>query len=173
MPIASAFKRMPSVETKYFGTLPYTEESVFDFPQGLPAFEEEKAFVLIKTPEKAPLVFLQSLARSSLCFLAFPILVVDKDYRLEIAPEDLEDLGLDAARQPAPGTEVLALALIALHDEFLATANLMAPIVLNLKNRHGLQAIRRDARYSHEHPVAARTVQERAAEQTCPPESLC
>ena len=36
---------MPSVQTKYFGTLSFAEESVFHFPQGLPAFEEEKRFV--------------------------------------------------------------------------------------------------------------------------------
>ena len=48
----------------------------------------------------------------------------------------------------------MVLALVSLHDELLATANLMAPVVLNVKTRRGLQAIRRDSRYSHEHPVA-------------------
>ncbi len=148
---------MPSVETKYFGTLACVENSVFDFPHGLPAFEEERTFVVIELPERAPLVFLQSMARASLCFVAFPILVVDKNYRLAIAPEDLEDLGLDARRQPVLGAEVMALALLSLHGEFLTTANLMAPIVLDLKTRRGLQAIRRDARYSHEHPVGSQT----------------
>jgi flagellar assembly factor FliW len=145
---------MPSVQTKYFGSLPYLEESAFDFAQGLPAFEQERGFVLIEAPEQAPLVFLQSMLRPSLCFLAFPILVVDKEYQLAIAPEDLEELGLDPRRQPALGAEAMVLALITVHDEFPATANLMAPIVLNVKTRRGLQAIRRDARYSHEHPVA-------------------
>ncbi len=177
MPIASGVRSMPSVETKYFGTLPYAQESVFDFPQGLPAFEEEKTFVLIEAPqgEKAqgdepaatPLVFLQSLTRAGLCFLAFPILAVDKDYQLAVAPEDLEDLDLDAGLQPALGSEVLVLALISLHDELLATANLMAPIVLNLKTRRGLQAIRRDSRYSHEHPVSGRPAGKSASEQIC------
>ena len=66
---------MPAVETKYFGIVSYAEESAVLFPQGLPAFEEERGFVLIDAPEGAPLVFLQSLARAGLCFLAFPILV--------------------------------------------------------------------------------------------------
>jgi flagellar assembly factor FliW len=168
---------MPLVETKYFGTLPYAQESVFDFPQGLPAFEEEKTFVLIEAPqgqkaqgdepEGAPLVFLQSLTRAGLCFLAFPILAVQEDYQLAIAAEELEDLELDAGRQPVLGSEVLVLALISLHDELLATANLMAPIVLNLKTRRGLQAIRRDSRYSHEHPVSGRDASESASEQIC------
>jgi len=144
---------MPSVQTKYFGTLPYLEESAFDFPQGLPAFEEERCFVLIEAREQAPLVFLQSMLRPNLCFVAFPILVVDKQYQLAIAPEDLEELGLDPRRQPTLGSEAMVLALVTLHDEFPATANLMAPIVVNLKTRQALQAIRQDSVYSHQHPV--------------------
>src|SRR5581483_4391196 len=145
---------MPAVETKYFGSLSYAEDSVFHFPHGVPGFEQEKAFVLIESPEKAPLVFLQSMTRASLCFVAFPILVVDQSYQLAIAPEDLDELGLDTGRQPALGAEVMVLALISLHDQIPPSANLMAPVVLNLQSRRGLQAIRRDTRYSHQHTLA-------------------
>jgi flagellar assembly factor FliW len=152
---------MRSVETKYFGTLPCAEESVFEFPGGLPGFEGEKAFVLIETAESAPLVFLQSLTRANLCFLAFPIQVVDRDYALAVAPEDLEALDLETGRQPILGTEAVVLTLISLDDGFVASANLMAPVVLNVKTRRGLQAIRRDRLYSHQHPVPQQQ------EQTC------
>jgi flagellar assembly factor FliW len=158
---------MRSIGTKYFGTLPCSEESIFDFPLGLPAFEDEEGFALIEPPEVAPLVFLQSMARPGLCFAAFPVLLVDLGYQLGIAPEDLEELGLDAARQPALGSEVIVLALLSMHGEFRATANLMAPVVLHLATRRGLQAIRRDSRYSHEHPVAAVAVSEKAPEHAC------
>lgn len=148
---------MPSVDTKYFGTLSYREEAVFEFPYGLPAFEEETRFVLIELPEHAPLVFLQSLAQPALCFLAFPILVAAPDYRLAISAEDLGALELDPGRQPELGRDVLVLALVSLHDGFAATANLMAPIVVNLKTRRGLQAIRQDKLYSHQHRIEPRT----------------
>jgi flagellar assembly factor FliW len=160
---------MPSVETKYFGTLPYAEESVFSFPQGLPAFEDDKSFVLIQAPDQheAPdrgsILFLQSMARASLCFVALPILVVDGKYELAIAPEDLEELGLDVHRQPVLREEVMVLALISLYDKLPATANLMAPVVLNVKTRRGLQAIRRDSRYSHAQPIGG----EQTAGETC------
>lgn len=164
---------MPLVETKYFGTLPYSDESVFDFPQGLPGFEIETRFVLMETPERAPLVFLQSITRASLCFLAFPILVVDSHYELAIAAEDLEALGLDTDRQPGWSGDVIVLALVCLRDEFLPTANLMAPVVLNVKTRCGLQAIRRDSRYSHEQPLVAPAVNpainKDKSQQACPP----
>ena len=152
---------MRSVETKYFGTLPCAEESVFEFPIGLPAFEDERAFVLIETAESAPLVFLQSLTRANLCFLAFPIQIVDRDYALAIAAEDLAALDLEIGRQPMLGSEVVVLALVSLDDEFVATANLMAPVVLNVKTRRGLQGIRRDRLYSHQHAMP------RPQEQAC------
>jgi flagellar assembly factor FliW len=153
---------MPCAQTKYFGTLTYNEESVFEFPLGLPAFEDEKRFVLIESAEHAPLVFLQSLIRPSLCFLAFPVLVVDRDYQLGICREDLEALGLDLDRQPELGREVLVLALVSVHDGFSATANLMAPIAVNLRTRCGLQAIRQDSLYSHRYPIEPHLV-----EQSC------
>ncbi len=158
---------MPIVETKYFGSISYAEESAIDFPQGLPAFEEERRFVLIAPPESAPLVFLQSLARATLCFVAFPVLVVDKDYHLAIASEDLEDLGLATELQPVLGLEVKVLALVSILDERLATANLMAPIVVNVKTRRAVQAIRRDSRYPHNHPLARNTAEETAAQTVC------
>jgi flagellar assembly factor FliW len=145
---------MPLVETKYFGSMPYGEESVFDFPAGLPGFESQSRFVFIETPQHEPLVFLQSLCCPELCFLALPIQVVDRAYQLTVAPEDLAALELAEDRQPEPGSEVLVLALVSLHDGFSATANLMAPILANLRTRRGLQAIRRDTAYSHQHPIA-------------------
>jgi flagellar assembly factor FliW len=93
------------------------------------------------------------LRQPELCFLAFPVLVADREYRLAVSREDLEALDLDRGRQPTLGSEVVVLALVSLQDGFSATANLMAPIVLNLKTLRGLQAIRQDNLYSHQHSI--------------------
>ena len=145
---------MPLLETKYFGPLPYQTDSVFNFPSGLPSFDDQKSFVPIELPQNAPLLFLQSLKRPSLCFLALPILVVDREYQLAVSPEDLAELELDPDRQPELAQEVLVLALVSLHDGLSATANLMAPIVVNLNTRRALQAIRRDSAYSHQQAIS-------------------
>ena len=126
---------------------------MFEFPYGLPGFENEKQFVLIEIAQHAPLVFLQSLSRKDMCFLALPVQVVDREYRLGVTPDDLNALHLEPTRQPDGATEVLVLALISLHDKFSATANLMAPIIINLRTRQALQAIRQDSSYSHQHPI--------------------
>ena len=147
---------MPQVETKYFGSMPYAEESIFEFPLGLPSFEEETRFVFIEIPEYAPLVFLQSISKSTLCFLALPVLTIDPEYHLALSIEDRAALQLPLDREPTPADGVLALALVSMHDGFSATANLMAPIVVNIQTRHALQSIRIDQAYSHQHPVSAR-----------------
>ncbi len=144
---------MPQVETEYFGTTSYREDSVFEFPAGLPAFVNEKRFVPIESPQHSPLLFLQSMAQPSLCFLALPIQVVDRDYRLAVSREDLLALELAPDRQPELASEVAVLVLLSIHDGLLSTANLMAPIVVNLKTRRALQAIRQDSLYSHQHPL--------------------
>jgi flagellar assembly factor FliW len=102
---------MGTLHTKYFGEIEHADESSFHFPHGLPAFEEEKRFVPLDLPGSEPLVFLQSVTTPALCFLAFPILVVDPEYRLALAAEDLAVLGLDGD-EPKIGQEVLALALL-------------------------------------------------------------
>jgi len=144
---------MAQVETEYFGTMAYREESVFEFPAGLPAFLNEKRFVPIESPQHSPLLFLQSMIQPALCFLALPIQVVDAEYGLAVSREDLILLDLPSDRQPQLESEVAVLVLLSLHDGLSTTANLMAPIVVNLKTRCALQAIRQDSVYSHQHPI--------------------
>jgi flagellar assembly factor FliW len=152
---------MAQVETQYFGTMAYREESVFDFPAGLPAFPNEKRFVPIESPQHSPLLFMQSLIQPALCFLALPIQVVDAGYRLQVSREDLILLDLPSDRQPLLESEVAVLVLLSLHDGLSTTGNLMAPIVVNLQTQRALQAIRQDSVYSHQHPIA------RVREKTC------
>lgn len=146
---------MPLFATKYFGTLECENTDLFHFPQGLPGFEERTSFVLLNLPKRKPLVFLQSTDHAQLCFLALPILVVNPQYDLSVSIEDLSILKLNLNCQPQIGTDVIILALLSIADGQAATANLLAPIVLNLGARLGAQAIRCDFRYSHQHPVVS------------------
>ena len=138
--------------TRYFGEMEYQDEAVVHFPSGLPAFDEETRFLLIERSSTAPLVFLQSLLHPELCFLTLPILAVDPAYRISINAADLRALDLDSTRQPLIGTEVLCLAVIAAGEQG-SSANLLAPVIVNPATQRGLQAIRVDLEYSHQHPL--------------------
>ena len=149
---------MPQADTQQFGPIEYRLEDVIEFPLGLPAFEEETSFLLIAPAKTKPLVFLQSLGRAALCFVTLPLEVVDPNYQLMVSAEDLTILSL--ARQPLPAVgqagdvQIQGLAIISLTD-FRPTANLLAPLGIIPGARKGIQSIRLDNTYSHQHPVEA------------------
>jgi flagellar assembly factor FliW len=154
---------MPLVETSRFGRLEYEEGAEIEFRHGIPGFDRQGRFVVVEQAALAPLMFLQSLETPGLCFPAVPAAAIDPGYRLEVTREDLEGLGLDPERQPEPGREVLCLAIVAAVNGGL-TANLLAPIVINLARRLGLQAVRADARYSHQYPLGDPSPADRSAD---------
>jgi flagellar assembly factor FliW len=151
---------LPSCTTRYFGTVEYEEDSVLVFPDGIPAFEQDKRFLALRQPVTEPLVFLQSLANPDLCFVTLPIQSVTSGFRLNMAPEDLDALGLDKSRQPAVGQDVLCLAVLSLEENGSPTGNLLAPIVVNLHNMRGRQAIQMDSPYSHREEIPIREASE-------------
>jgi flagellar assembly factor FliW len=135
------------VSTRDFGEIEVAEDSVVEFPHGLPAFEDERRFVLIHPPTLAPLIFLQSAASQALAFTALPMPIVDAGYELSVLAEDFEAVGC-----PAAG-DLAVYALLTFSDDGRATANLLAPIVVNTGTRKATQAVRADSRYSHKHPL--------------------
>lgn len=84
------------------------------------------------------------------CFHAIPVAVVDPHYQIGITAEDLRLLGFNDTRQPVEG--ILCLAILSFNGAEL-TANLLAPVVVNLHSGVCVQAVRDDARYSHCHSV--------------------
>jgi flagellar assembly factor FliW len=146
---------MPALNTKYFGVLEYADEAAISFPDGLPGFEDETRFLFIEQPTNYPLVFVQSVARADLCFIALPVLVIEPSYRLSMAPGDLAELGLPAEPPPRIGVEVLCLAILSFSEDAPPTANLLAPIVVNLARRVAVQAIQADGIYPLRAPLRA------------------
>ena len=142
--------------SQYFGELDYSPDAVFQFPEGIPAFEDQTGFVFLDQPQTHPLVFMQSLGNPGLCFIAVPVLVADPTYRPDLSPEDLALLGLSPEPPPQIGSDILCLALVTVSKGADPTVNLASPIVLNLRNRKGLQAILPSSGYSVRQPLLAR-----------------
>lgn len=136
-------------ETRYFGPVDYDEASVLVFPDGIPGFEQSTRFLLLRQPINEPLVFLQSLSDPNVCFVTLPALAACPRYRLSIAREDLDALDLPGGRQPVIGSEVLCLTILSIVENAPPTANLLAPIVVNLYTQRARQVIQVDSAYSH------------------------
>jgi flagellar assembly factor FliW len=144
---------MPKFQTQHFGRLDYDPRDVFHFPAGLPGFEHERDFLPVIQNSTKPLVFLQSLSRADVCFVALPAHMIEPGYRLQMTPEELDLLGLAPEYPPAIGPDLLCLALLSFHEGAAPTANLLAPMVIHLRNNKGVQAIQADSGYSHQAPL--------------------
>ncbi|MFB3825894.1 MAG: flagellar assembly protein FliW [Bryobacteraceae bacterium] len=143
---------MPTIATQHFGTLEYRAEDVIEFPRGLPGFENSKAFLPLEIEEHRPLMFLQALEDAGPCFMVLPAQALEPGYRLELSESDMRTLG--SKRRPRIGGEVMCLAVVTA-DESGVSANLLAPLVVNLANRRGVQAIQAGSGYSHRQRLAA------------------
>jgi flagellar assembly factor FliW len=82
------------------------------------------------------------------------VLVADPSYRLDISREDLAALGLSARGRPRIAKDVLCLAVVSVGPEG-PTANLLAPLVVNLRNGKAVQALCAESGYSHRCPLVS------------------
>lgn len=110
---------------------------IFDFPVGLPGFTEVREFQLLPLgPEFGPYLALKAAG------MEHPVFVVAQP--AAIAPAF--DVEIDDASQAVMGLQstenVLVLVVITLHGEDTPpTANLAAPIVINLASLRGCQVV--------------------------------
>jgi len=119
---------------------------ILRFPAGLAGFENRRNFTLVTRPELDPLVLLQDADSEDLCFPATPVASIDPGYSLEVEPDDQALLG--------EASDILILAILSPAENGRWTANLLAPVVINLGTRTAVQAVRSDSRYSHIHPCS-------------------
>ena len=148
---------MPSLRTKCFEDIEYSETSLYYFRCGLPGFEQEQEFLFLNRPDRYPLLFMQSTRTADLCFILMPVLAVDPHYRLALEEEALSELRLAPGCTPRLGEDILCAGIICARGSGEPpTVNLLAPIVVNLRERVGIQAIQTQSGYSHRHPLVPR-----------------
>jgi flagellar assembly factor FliW len=118
-----------------------------EFPLGLPAFETEKHFRLIESRKREPLLSLESETNPELSFLLLPIGMIDPEYQMALSAEDRKALGADSK------SNLRCLAVVTAGEDLAPTANLLAPVVVNVASGRAVQAVRSDAVYSHKYPL--------------------
>lgn len=143
-----------TVNTKYFQQVECDAASVVQFPQGLPGFEDLRTFVCLEQPEYRPLVYLQSIEEAQVCFLTLPVGVINKDYQLQVGPEDTRVLQL-AGDRAALGVNLVGLAILSVSRDRDTTANLLSPVLINVSSRIGLQVIQARSQYDWQHPLSS------------------
>jgi flagellar assembly factor FliW len=146
------------VVTERFGELEVAESDLLRFSQGVPGFEHLKEFFLLPVPGNPLFVWLQAVQDPAVAFLLVDPFPFFPDYAVELGESETRFL-------EASGPEELAVyAVTTIPPEGVRemTANLLAPVVLNLRARLGLQTILDGSGYSTRHRLFRQV--DRAAE---------
>jgi flagellar assembly factor FliW len=110
---------------------------VIDFVAPIPGFPEDRRFVLVRLDDAGVLYSLKSVESDGLRFLVVPPAQFFPDYEAEIDDETLTALGV------TDQADLLVLLVVTAGEAGAedATANLMAPIVLDQRTRRAVQLI--------------------------------
>jgi len=128
---------MINIETRDFGAIEVKEEDIYDFPNGLYAFEDNKKFALLSPlGEGVYPMWLQSVDDPALCFIVFNPVLIDGGFTVVLADNERQLLGL--------GSDDNATALVIAKvpaDYKHTTVNMKSPIVINKADRKAIQVI--------------------------------
>lgn len=112
------------------------DKVVFSFPDGIPAFENSQKFIIILNEKIKPFVYLKSLDIDDLGFVCIDPFLIYPEYSINIPGKDLSVLGLKDA-----GAALILSMVTVEKDPKDTTANMLAPIVINMDNFTGRQVI--------------------------------
>jgi len=132
-----------NVETRDFGLIEIPDESIYDFPNGIYGFEDEKQFAIFSRQiDDITLIYLQSTHGSSPCFFVFEPWDIVTDYAPELSAEDLRAAGADTA------DDLIFLSIATIPDSIRHMSfNIKSPVVLNPKTKKGMQVILQNPGY--------------------------
>jgi flagellar assembly factor FliW len=137
------------IQSKILGEIDIPESEIIRFPAGIPAFEDEKEFVVLPLAEYGPFYYLQSARNTDLCLLMADPFNFFPDYNIEIKEEQLDKLEAQEGDK-----NIAVFAVLAIPEDFCkTTANLLAPILINMATQKGLQFISPKSDYKTKHPI--------------------
>ncbi|MCS6893538.1 MAG: flagellar assembly protein FliW [Deltaproteobacteria bacterium] len=121
------------VRTERFGTLEIESSKIIQIPSGLVGYGKPQIFVLLEYV--APFHWLQSVDDPSLAFVVLDGLEICKKFEL-VPPFGDPDTDL------REDDEYAVILIVTLAEKISkSTANLLAPIFVNMRNRRGVQVV--------------------------------
>jgi flagellar assembly factor FliW len=138
------------IPTRRFGTVEIAEDQVVYVPDGLIGFPGQKRYVLLEHKKGSPFVWFQAVDEEDLAFLLIDPLLCEPDYEFLIGPQDREALELSDSCE---GMQTLVIVNITSAGPLEITANLLGPVVMNVKKRLARQIVLYQSPYSTRFPI--------------------
>jgi len=152
------------VNTTRFGPIDVSTDDILQFEEGLLGFNDLTRFVLLDDPSDDIFAWLQSCDEPS---IAFPVLepeLFEDKFELNLSKSDLASLKADTE------TNLRSFCIITIpEDPARMTANLKAPVVVNIEKRVAKQVVLQDNRLEIREPIFSK-LQQRVVTQT--PEAI-
>lgn len=152
---------MINISSTRFGDLEIDEADVINFPMGIPGFEDKHKWVLVGDEDNA-IMWLHNVESGDLALPVTTPEAVKGDYNAQIPRESLEPIGGMIENE----TVLLIVVAIPPGRPWDMTANLRAPIVVNMAGRLAMQAISLNEEYDFRHPVLDEETREKIKEQS-------
>lgn len=134
------------INTKYHGEREIEEKEIINFPNAIPGFLEEKEFIMLPLNEGDEFIVLQSLANRQLAFIMTNPFRFCKEYDFTLEDYVVEQLEIESEK------DILVYTILTVQDPFdQTTANLQAPIVINMKKKLAKQVILNHPDYRTKH----------------------
>jgi flagellar assembly factor FliW len=142
---------MIKINTKRFGEMEFSEESVVRVLGGLIGLGGLENYVIIRYQDDSPFYWLQSVDDPDLALVMLNPLAFVPDYAPTIPPGVAEELLAGEAGE----LSLFVIATIPAGNPRGITANLLGPLAMNPGRRLARQLVLDDRLYSHRHPVMA------------------
>lgn len=139
---------MVKLETQRFGEIEFEDQAVITFEEGLPGFEHLTKFIVYKPSEDMPFSFLQSIEAGELAFIVVSPFLFYPQYEFEISEQFKQELSIRDEQ------DVMVWSIVSIRDSLeSATINLLAPVILNARERLGKQIILQGTDYQIRHAL--------------------
>ncbi|HNW26682.1 MAG TPA: flagellar assembly protein FliW [Candidatus Gastranaerophilaceae bacterium] len=125
------------IKTTRFGEIEVSEKFIFDFSEPIIGYEKEKQFALIEHKENSAFRWLQAVDFPEVAFVVTVPGFFGIDYSFELPETTQETLGIKEAE------DILSLNIVVIPRENprKSTVNLLAPIIINIKNNKAGQIV--------------------------------
>ncbi len=129
------------------GTMLYEESEVIQFQKGIPGFNELSKFIL-KEVEESCFKILQSIEDLNVGFILVSPFDIEEKYEVKLNLEIRDNLEISNEK------DVALYSLVTLNSKVEnITANLRAPLVININSKKGEQFIIDRDEYKIKHPI--------------------
>lgn len=137
------------INSSRFGEIEVTRDVVFDFVSPIIGFNDLKEYALIDYKPDSPFKWLQSVEEGDLAFPVTLCSFFNIDYQFDIPDEEAEKLEIENTDD----VFVFNIANIPSSNPQGATINMLAPVVVNLKNKKAMQIILKNTNFEVRHKL--------------------